>query len=161
MIGLWILDFYLRLKAKTDWKDRPRRLGPLKLGYVENYGVYKGLLKNQPKKALRYQMIFVLCSVLYTFYIMARKKSRLYQAGWLLTSIGGMANLYDRAWNGFVTDYVSVSGKLYFNIADVLIFAGCALSCLHQLFSGVMAEPSASNSSVPLIGYPAVVPGDK
>ena len=135
MIGIWILDFYLRLKAKADWKQQPRRIGPLRLGYVENYGVYKGLLKNQPKKALKYQMIFVLCSVLYTTYIIVRKKTGLYQAGWLLTSIGGMANLYDRIWNGFVTDYASIGGKLYFNIADLLVFAGCVMVVLDEVFS--------------------------
>ena len=135
MIGIWILDFYLRLKAKADWKQQPRRIGPLRLGYVENYGMYKGMLKNQPKKALKYQMIFVLCSVLYTIYIIVRKKTGLYQAGWLLTSIGGMANLYDRIWNGFVTDYASIGGKLYFNIADLLVFAGCVMVVLDEVFS--------------------------
>lgn len=135
MIGIWILDFYLRLKAKADWKQQPRRIGPLRLGYVENYGVYKGMFKNQPKKALKYQMIFVLCSVLYTIYIIVRKKAGLYQAGWLLTSIGGMANLYDRIWNGFVTDYASIGGKLYFNIADLLVFAGCVMVVLDEVFS--------------------------
>ena len=135
MIGIWILDFYLRLKAKADWKQQLRRIGPLRLGYVENYGMYKGMLKNQPKKALKYQMIFVLCSVLYTIYIIVRKKTGLYQAGWLLISIGGMANLYDRIWNGFVTDYASIGGKLYFNIADLLVFAGCVMVVLDEVFS--------------------------
>ncbi len=135
MIGIWILDFYLRLKAKADWKQQLRRIGPLRLGYVENYGVYRGLLKNQPRKALKYQTIFVLCSVLYTIYIIVRKKTGLYQAGWLLNSIGGMANLYDRIWNGFVTDYASIGGKLYFNIADLLVFAGCVMVVLDEVFS--------------------------
>ena len=52
-----------------------------------------------------------------------------------MTSIGGMANLYDRIWNGFVTDYASIGGKLYFNIADLLVFAGCVMVVLDEVFS--------------------------
>ena len=148
MISIWILDFYLRLKAKTDWRQRPRQIGPLKLGYVENYGVYKGLLKDRPKKALKYQMIFVLCSILYTIYLILRKRPGLFQAGWLLTSIGGMANLYDRAWNGFVTDYVSLNGKLYFNIADLLVFAGCVLTIWQEVLT--MTKSSAEGLATAL-----------
>ena len=135
MIGIWILDFYLRLKARADWKQKPGQIGPFKLGYVENYGACKGLLKNQPKKVLRLQLICVLCSVLYTVWVIVRRRSSLYQIGWLFISLGGMANLYDRAWNGFVTDYVSQNGKLYFNIADLLVFAGCVFGVCHELMS--------------------------
>lgn len=135
MIVLSVIDQYLRLKARTDWRRKPATLGNLKLGYVENYGAFKGFMKEHPKKVLKYQAIFVVCCIVYTFYVVLSRKNSLIQMGWLLSGIGGLNNLWDRALNGYVTDYLSLNGKLYFNIADVLVFAGVTISFLGQLFA--------------------------
>ncbi len=137
MTGLCILDFLLRLKAKADWRERPVKWGRLQFGYVENYGVFHGLLKDQPKRVLKYQLLMVICCVFYTGYVLLTRRSSLSQVGWLLVSIGGLNNLLDRIWNGYVTDYVSVNGKLYFNIADLLVFGGCVIAFLAELLEGM------------------------
>ena len=135
MTLLCFLDHYLRLKARTDWRKKPRKYGKMTLGYVENYGAWKGLMKQHPKKVLKYQTIFVICSILYTGYVILRRKNTLIQVGWLLSSLGGMNNLWDRAVHGYVTDYVSLNEKLYFNIADVFVFIGATLAFLGEFFS--------------------------
>ncbi|RRD94868.1 signal peptidase II [Clostridiales bacterium COT073_COT-073] len=134
MTLLCFLDHYLRLKAKSDWRKKPLTFGKMKLGYVENYGAFKGLMKNHPKKLLKYQFIFVVCSLLYTTYVIAARKKSLIQIGWLLASLGGLNNLWERALKGYVTDYVSLNGKLYFNIADIFVFAGASMVFLGQVF---------------------------
>lgn len=130
----YLLDYYFRLKSRADWRRKPSKIGNLHLGYVENYGVCKGLFKDKPKEVLKYQSIFVVCTVLYCIYLMFSRKRSLYQAGWMLIAIGGMGNLWDRAMNGFVTDYMSIDGKLYFNIADIFVFAGACMVFLTEIY---------------------------
>lgn len=135
MLLLSLLDHYLRLKAKTDWSKKPRSFGKLKLAYVENYGAFKGLMKNHPKQVLKYQAIFVVLCILYSIYVLISKKNTWIQVGWLLTSMGGLSNLWDRAMHGYVTDYLSLNGKLYLNIADIFVFVGLSLVFLGDVFA--------------------------
>lgn len=135
MILISLMDHYLRLKAKLDWKTNPKKLGRLHLGYVENKGSFHGFLKDNPKTVLKLHALFVACSVFFVFYSVIMRKNTLAQIGWVLTSIGGMSNLWDRAMNGYVTDYFSFNGKLFFNIADFFVFIGVTMIFLADIFS--------------------------
>lgn len=135
MILISVIDHYLRLKAKLDWKTNPKKLGRVHLGYVENKGTFHGLLKESPKTAVKLHALFVACAIFFVFYSVLTRKKTLTQIGWVLAAIGGMSNLWDRAMNGYVTDYFSFDGKLYFNLADFFVFLGVTMIFLSDIFS--------------------------
>ena len=103
-----------------------------KITYVKNTGAafnsldgYRGILILLP-------LIFlVLCAV----YMMKHKKEHwTFYAGMMLIFAGGIGNLTDRLFIGFVTDMFDFSVfSPVFNVADICITCGCILLVLSVL----------------------------
>lgn len=148
MILLSALDFFLKMKAKADWQDKPKKVGRLHLGYVKNYGVFNGFLNDKPKNVLTFQMIMVTICLAYTFYVVMARKNTVKQIGWLLISLGGLNNFIDRVLNGFVTDYLSLNKKMYFNIADIFVFSGASFAFLADLYETMREKPEIQKEEI-------------
>ena len=107
--------------------------GLLNLTYVENRGAAFGMLSNQ-----RWLFIVLTCLLmLVVFFLLFR-----YQNHTILTFLacglilgGGVGNLIDRIWMGYVVDYISVSFfPPVFNFADCAVVIGTALFVIHVIF---------------------------
>ena len=107
--------------------------GLLNLTYVENRGAAFGILSNQ-----RWLFIVLTCLLmLVVFFLLFR-----YQNHTILTFLacglilgGGVGNLIDRIWMGYVVDYISVSFfPPVFNFADCAVVIGTALFVIHVIF---------------------------
>lgn len=98
----------------------------LKFTYLENRGAAFGILQNQ-------RWIFIIITVLIIcafIWMMIRYeiKSKMLYAASLLIVAGGVGNLIDRIFLGYVVDFIKVSFfPPVFNFADCCVTIGCAL----------------------------------
>lgn len=111
----------------------------LTLTYVENRGAAFGMMQNM---SWLFALITIAMIVLF-FYIIIKKKitSRLFLSAVTLIIGGGIGNLIDRLFRGFVVDYLQLS---FFppvcNLADYCITIGAALMVVYVLFFGEKKE---------------------
>ena len=107
--------------------------GFFSLKYVENKGAAFGMLSN----ARWVFIVFTIVIILVLIYIMFKKKisSKLFNFAAILIIGGGIGNLIDRIFYGYVVDYLSIS---FFppvcNFADYCITVGAVLMVIYLLF---------------------------
>lgn len=105
----------------------------LNLSYVENKGVAFGMFSN-----MRIVFIIVTSIVIILFaYLLTKnyKKSKLFSVSAALIIGGGLGNLIDRIFVGYVVDYLALT---FFppvcNFADYAITAGTVLLIIYLIF---------------------------
>ena len=67
----------------------------------------------------------------------------------ILILAGGFSNLIDRIFRGYVVDFIDVNEIInfpMFNLADILIFTGCALFAIFLIFTGDVYGRKNNNS---------------
>jgi signal peptidase II len=130
-LGVALLVFVdLRTKswAVAELRPRgPRTVGVVRLHYQQNSG---GVFRRGPRPTLMMlsdaAMALVLLGLL--LYQSLRGRGRLLAAG-LVSLLGGMlGNLRDRLEHGYVIDFVELGRWPVFNVADVALAVGLALS---------------------------------
>ena len=112
--------------------------GLLELTYVENRGAAFGMLSGKQTFLI---LLSVAIIVLLEYYLIKEKpKNKLAQLTVALVVAGGIGNLIDRAFQGFVVDYISVNPLFsfpVFNFADICVTVGEALLILLIVLSEV------------------------
>ncbi len=105
----------------------------LDLVYVENRGVAFGMFQD-----MQWLFITITSIVIVVFVVLLikyYKKSRMFSVAATLIIAGGIGNLIDRVWHGFVIDYLQLS---FFdpvcNFADYCITFGTVLLVVYLLF---------------------------
>ncbi len=106
--------------------------GLLKIVYLENTGAAFGILKNS-RYIFIISTLVIVAGLLYVIY----KKNvtgKIFKTGAALIVGGGLSNLIDRVFLGYVVDYIKLS---FFapvcNIADYCITAGTVLLVIYIL----------------------------
>lgn len=104
--------------------------------------IHLKLVKNPRLFSLEINPIFLIA---FSFLILAvvlamlvkacKNKENLLFASLLLIALGGLSNLYDRLTLGWVVDYIWIYPLPFsvFNLADMMIMAGCILILLRLL----------------------------
>ena len=107
--------------------------GLFSLTYVENRGAAFGMLSNA--RWIFIVFTFIVIAVLIYFIFKKRITSKLFNISTILIIGGGIGNLIDRIFYGFVVDYLSVS---FFppvcNFADYCITVGAGLMVIYLIF---------------------------
>ena len=108
--------------------------GVIGLRYTENTGAAFSMLSEHTWILIVFTMIAV--AVLLVLLYRNRSGSRLMKAALILIIAGGLGNLYDRIFQGFVVDYIEVLLFRYtiFNFADCLVCVGAALLLIYLIF---------------------------
>ena len=107
--------------------------GLFSLKYVENKGAAFGMLSD----ARWIFIVFTIVIIIALIFIMIRKNinSKLFNIAAILIIGGGIGNLIDRIFYGYVVDYLSIS---FFppvcNFADYCITIGAVLMVIYLLF---------------------------
>lgn len=107
--------------------------GLFSLKYVENKGAAFGMLSD----ARWIFIVFTIVIIIALIFIMIRKNinSKLFNVAAILIIGGGIGNLIDRIFYGYVVDYLSIS---FFppvcNFADYCITIGAVLMVIYLLF---------------------------
>ena len=122
--------------ALRGLNDYPKLDGFIALRYIKNTGAAFGIFSGKTK-------ILALCTgiVLLAGFVLlmsGRIKSNLLFAAAVLIVSGGLGNLYDRVFIGYVVDYIELLFVSFavFNFADCLITAGAALIIIY-----IIADP--------------------
>ncbi|MBQ7504059.1 MAG: signal peptidase II [Ruminococcus sp.] len=130
------VDFLLKLLVINNLKPAGTVElipGLFSLKYVENKGAAFGMLSN----ARWIFIVFTIVIIIALIYIMIRKKinGKLFSIASILIIGGGIGNLIDRVFYGYVVDYLSIS---FFppvcNFADYCITIGAVLMVIYLLF---------------------------
>ena len=116
--------------------------GILNFTYVENRGAAFGILSDN-------RVVFMVFSVLIIVvlsYIVVRfhGQSKLFDTVLGLIVGGGVGNMVDRAFLGYVIDFIDFCAfdfwKWVFNIADTAVVVGCILAILFVIFDKKAAD---------------------
>ncbi len=107
--------------------------GLFSLTYVENKGAAFGMLSNARWIFIAFTIAVVVFII--TFMFIKKPKSKLLNAALVLIIGGGLGNLIDRIFYGYVVDYLSIS---FFppvcNFADYCVTIGAAILVIYLLF---------------------------
>lgn len=144
--GLFGLDLFCKEKIEAQKPETfPRELegsgGKIRLYRNHNHGFCFGFLKERPElvKAVPLAMTSAAGGILTWLLTHPKKSTRTQKLGFTLVTAGGLSNLFDRLFRGYVIDYFSfeVKGlkKVVFNLGDLFLFAGSLALMLSELLS--------------------------
>ena len=129
--------------------------GILDLTYVENRGAAFGILSDNRYVFMiaSFIIIFVLLTIIHKFH----GQSKLFDVCLGLIVGGGVGNMVDRAFLGYVIDFIDFCAfdfwKWVFNIADSAVVVGCILAIVFVVFdkksSAMIKEKSESDGESP------------
>ncbi len=107
--------------------------GVLSLTYVENYGAAFGMLQNS--RWVFITLTIAIISAILAYRIRSGENGKLFNSASLLLISGGMSNLIDRIFRGYVVDMIQFTFIDYpvFNFADCCVVAGAVLMCIYVL----------------------------
>ena len=97
--------------------------GLLNFSKVENYGSAFGVFKNV--NGVFAIVSGIICIALLAYIIYGEKKQLNITIGAFLILSGGIGNLIDRLFRGYVVDFIRTPFIDTFNVADSLIVIGC------------------------------------
>lgn len=116
------------------------RLGPISLSRQQNAGSAFGFAQG-----VWVWPVVAIVAVLAVPLLAQRSSHPAAMLGGALVLAGGVSNLMDRMVAGSVTDFLSVGGHVFVNLADIALAGGCALMSL-ALSSERSSAPSASSA---------------
>lgn len=105
----------------------------LSFTYVENRGAAFGILQNARWMFIIFTLAIIVVLIIYT--AKAKPASKLYRLSTSLIISGGIGNLIDRIFRGYVVDMIEVTFIKYpvFNFADCCVVVGAILFCIYIL----------------------------
>lgn len=135
-----------------DWlmpiKDYPLWDGVLHLTYLENRGMAFGMMQNQ--KWLLIGVTTVVLLVLVAMVILEKVKSKPTLFTLAVIIGGGVGNLIDRVFRGYVIDYIYVKiiNFAIFNFADICVTCGTAVLLAILLVDTIKEEKAAKAAKI-------------
>ena len=112
----------------------------LSFTYVENRGAAFGILQDARWVFIAVTVVIIALFIAYT--LKKKPESKLYYVAASLITSGGIGNLIDRMFRGFVVDMIEVKFIDYpvFNFADCCVVVGSILLCLFILIIDTKTE---------------------
>lgn len=131
------LDQYLKYLVDLHLKVRetlPLIPGVLQLHYSENDGAMMGLLPG--KTVLMSVLAFVMLAIMVYIIFSGKIRSRVLYCALVGVFAGGLGNIIDRIFRGYVIDYIEVLFVRFyiFNFADCLITVGGFTILFYELY---------------------------
>lgn len=124
--------------------------GVFRFTYVQNTGVAFGLLKDARWLFMAISSVAIVA--LFIFLWKNCKTSKLMNVALSLIIGGGIGNMIDRIFRGFVIDFLDFCAfpsvwKYVFNVADACVCVGCALLFIYLLFVELPKEKKAKKDA--------------
>ncbi len=144
------LDQWFKVLATQRLREKTAYVlidGVLELVYVENTGAAFSILQNQ-------QWFFIIVTTIVMLFLTTvilsgrYRKNPLLNLSFVLVFAGGIGNLIDRIWHGFVVDYIYVRWIDFpvFNFADCCLVIGAIFMLIFFFF--VYEDPASKKVSV-------------
>lgn len=105
--------------------------GLLNLTYVENRGAIFGLM--QGSNYIMAVLSAIICIVLEIYLARLLKDGQTPSIGFYMVIAGGIGNIIDRIFRGYVIDFIDTPFIATFNVADMLVVIGACIIILSQL----------------------------
>jgi lipoprotein signal peptidase len=121
--------------------------GFFNLTYVENRGAAFGIL--QGRTTLLIAIVSLVLLVVIAYLLVGKPQGLSLEISLLLIVAGGAGNLIDRAYRGFVVDYLDFSslfGFPVFNFADCCVVIGTFLMVLVMFYQDYIAAKAVKNA---------------
>ncbi len=136
-IGIIVLDFLVKLWAKTDLSQIgsiPVWKGVFHLTYVENKGAAFGIMQN--KVWFFVTVALVAIPVIVYVFRKYQNRSKILNLGLCFILAGAVGNMMDRINLGFVVDFLDfrIIDFPVFNIADIFVCVGAGLIAIFVIF---------------------------
>lgn len=137
-----IADQATKLLTLKYLTDAPIKLIPevLHLTYVENKGAAFGMLAD-------HRWVFIVIStaaiiILMAYLFVKKPKDKLLCISLALIAGGGIGNMIDRIFRGFVVDMIDVTciNFYVFNVADSAVCIGCGLLILYMILDEIRTK---------------------
>lgn len=103
----------------------------LKLRYTENTGMAFSMLSDSRWVFMSVSSLAILAMIFYLLF--AKDQPMLYTISVSIIASGGIGNMIDRVFLGYVIDFVDVKYFAVFNGADSLVCIGAGLLCLAMI----------------------------
>lgn len=128
IVSLVILDQLLKKIIFTNKQILPIQLidGIFKINYIENFGIAFGMAKGGLVAFIIINII-IIGIVITLLFIKDKNLNKINKDCCILISAGGIGNLIDRIFRGYVIDYIDFSQIInfpIFNFADIMIVIG-------------------------------------
>ncbi len=137
---LWVLDALLPIGTYRLWD------GILHFTYVENRGAAFGMLANHRWVFMVISTVAIIAMFLYVAIAKPKGKLELVSLSFIIG--GGIGNMIDRIFRGFVVDFIDVTciNFYIFNVADSFVCVGAALLVLSVLLETKAADKGAPHA---------------
>lgn len=116
----------------------------LRIHYLENTGTIFGLLENS--NFVFMVLAIVLCFIIAIYMKLKVPKKSFKEKCFMIILTGGIGNLIDRIFRGFVVDFISLKYVGVFNFADMYIVIGAILLVIFELRE-ILKDGEASKKS--------------
>lgn len=131
------LDIYTKHLAATVFKLNEMEIikDVLYFTYVENRGAAFGIMQNKQWFFVIVTVILIAAIIIYM--LNAKSANKLLNISLVFIISGGIGNLIDRVFLGYVVDFIDFRIINYpvFNVADCFVVVGAILLCIILIFS--------------------------
>ena len=137
LLDLGLKDSIDEMKDEQFPKTLEGSKGRILLYRNHNEGFPFGALKETPELVKMIPLAVVSAAAGILCWILPKKGQFLEKLGLSMVIGGGLSNLYDRLFRGYVVDYFSIQWKklkgVVFNLGDMFVFAGSLILVLKEL----------------------------
>ncbi len=137
LLDLGLKDSIDEMKDEQFPKTLEGSKGRILLYRNHNEGFPFGALKERPELVKMIPLAVVSAAAGILCWILPKKGQFLEKLGLSMVIGGGLSNLYDRLFRGYVVDYFSIQWKklkgVVFNLGDMFVFAGSLILVLKEL----------------------------
>jgi signal peptidase II len=116
--------------------------GLLSFEYVQNHGAVFGIM--QGSNYIMAAISAVLCVIISIYIIKSKKDNPNIHFAWYMILSGGIGNLIDRLFRGYVVDFIATPFIATFNIADSMVVIGVCLLIINEVVE-IIKEKRVSN----------------
>lgn len=132
-----VIDRLTKIYAVNNLMEKNIDGKVFNLTYLENRGAAFGILQDK-------RLIFIILTttiviyLLYYFIKNIKTSPMILNLSLAMIISGAIGNFYDRLIQGYVVDFIEFSFVRFpvFNVADILVTAGCALMIIYILLHG-------------------------
>ncbi|MCI5972772.1 MAG: signal peptidase II [Anaerococcus sp.] len=136
ILGL-VIDRLTKIYAVNNLMERTLDGKLINLTYLENRGAAFGILQDK-------RLIFIILTtaiviyLLYYFLKNIKTSPMILNLSLAMIISGAIGNFYDRLIQGYVVDFIEFSFVRFpvFNVADILVTAGCTLMIIYIILHG-------------------------
>lgn len=145
-VVLVLIDQVVKVCVVNNIKDNSITIikGILRFSYCENEGVAFSIGDGHVPVFIVVNLLIV-CGLIFYFERNRKAFNWFGKIFFIMVIAGGVSNLIDRVFRGFVVDFIDVNGIInfaIFNVADIFIVVGIIGLAFYMIYKSILEEKS-------------------